>query len=263
VSTNEQLIDLYDAYCQAGSMSPGTRALKRNYLQRFGASHDLQTCTAGEIVAWLSHNPTWKPATRRSARSALTTFFTWARKMGHRTDDPAADTMSVRVPPGAPKPCPESVLEHALASADPRTRVALLLGAYAGLRRAEIAGLHADMIDLEAMTLRITGKGGRTRVVPLAEALVEPLTEAKAKGGYLFPNGDKPVTPTTLGRMVKPYLGPGLSTHTLRHRFATRVYAGSRNLRATQELLGHASIATTERYTAVTDTERREAVAGL
>jgi integrase len=263
VSRNDELIALYDAYCQAGSMSPGTRALKRNYLQRFGATHDLLTCTSQEIVEWLSHNPSWKPATRRSARSALTTFFSWARKMGHRDDDPAADTMAVRVPPGAPKPCPESVLEHAIASADPRTRVAILLGAYAGLRRAEIAGLHADMIDLEAMTLRITGKGGRTRVVPIADALVAPLTEAKAKGGYLFPNGGKPVTPTTLGRMVKPYLGPGLSTHTLRHRFATRVYAGSRNLRATQELLGHASIATTERYTAVTDTERREAVAGL
>lgn len=263
MSRNRELVDLYDAYCQAGSMSPGTRALKRNYLERFGATHDLQTCTSGEIVEWLSGNPTWKPATRRSARSALTTFFSWARKMGHREDDPAADTMAVRVPPGAPKPCPESVLEHALTRADERGRLAILLGAYAGLRRAEIAGLHADMIDLEAMTLRITGKGGRTRIVPIAEALVEPMTQAKARGGYLFPNGNKPVTPTTLGRIVKPYLGPGLSTHTLRHRFATRVYAGSRNLRATQELLGHASIATTERYTAVTDTERREAVAGL
>jgi integrase len=263
VSSNAELIALYDAYCQAGSMSVNTRALKRNYLQRFARDHDLQTCTAQEIIEWLSANPAWKPATRRSARSALTTFFSWARKMGHREDDPAADTMAVRVPPGAPKPCPESVLEHALATADPRGRLALLLGAYAGLRRAEIAGLHADMIDLEAMTLRITGKGGRTRIVPIAEALVEPMTEAKARGGYLFPSGASHITPTTLGRIVKPYLGPGLSTHTLRHRFATRVYAGSRNLRATQELLGHASIATTERYTAVTDTERRDAVAGL
>jgi site-specific recombinase XerD len=263
VSSNAHLIDLYDAYLQAGSLSPGTRALKRNYLERFGATHDLQTCTASEIVEWLSANPTWKPSTRRSARSAVKTFFSWARKMGHREDDPAADTMTVRVPPGAPKPCPESVLEHALATADERGRLAILLGAYAGLRRAEIATLHADMVDLEAMTLRVTGKGGRTRIVPIAEALVAPLTEAKARGGYLFPNGSGHITPTTLGRIVKPYLGPGLSTHTLRHRFATRVYAGSRNLRATQELLGHASIATTERYTAVTDTERREAVAGL
>jgi integrase len=263
VSTNDELMSLYDSYCQAGSMSVNTRALKRNYLRRFASEHDLQTCTAQEIIEWLSRNPTWKPATRRSARSALTTFFSWARKMGHRDDDPAADTMAVRVPPGAPKPCPESVLEHAIARADERGRLAILLGAYAGLRRAEIAGLHADMIDVEALTLRITGKGGRTRVVPIADALVAPMTEAKARGGYLFPNGTTHITPTTLGRIVKPYLGPGLSTHTLRHRFATRVYAGSRNLRATQELLGHSSIATTERYTQVTDTERREAVAGL
>lgn len=261
--TNAELLAAYDAYCQAGSMAPSSRKLKQNFLRRFAAEHDVLTCTSQDISEWLGRNPAWKPATRRSARSALTTFYAWLRKMGHRADDPAADTMAVRVPPGAPKPCPEGVLEAALAKADPRTRRALLLGAYAGLRRAEIAGLHADHIDLEALTLRITGKGGRTRVVPIADALVDELTECKQRGGYLFPHRDTHLTPTSIGRMVKPVLGDGLSTHTLRHRFATRVYAGSRNLRATQELLGHASIATTERYTAVTDTERREAVAGL
>lgn len=262
--SNADLIGLYDSYCQAAAMSPNTRKLKGHYLRRFSDDHDLLTCTSQEVIDWLSANPAWKPATRRAARSALTTFFAWARKMGHRADDPAMDTASVRVPMGAPKPCPEQVLEHALATADPRARLAILLGAYAGLRRAEIAGLHANMIDLAAGTLRITGKGGRTRVVPIADALVAELTIAVAKGGYLFPgqhNGH--LSPTSLARLVSPLLGEGYSTHALRHRFATRVFSGSRNLRATQELLGHASIATTERYTAVTDSERREAVGFL
>lgn len=260
IPTDAELLALYDSYCQAAAMSPNTRQLKRHYLRRFSAQHDLRTCTSQDLIDWLSASTTWKPATRRAARSALTTFFAWARKMGHRPDDPAEDTAAVRVPMGAPKPCPEQILAQALDKADPRARLALLLGAYAGLRRAEIAGLHASMIDLEARTLRITGKGGRTRVVPVADALVPELTIAVARGGYLFPNGDGHLSPTTLGRLVSPLLGPGYSTHALRHRFATRIYQGTHDLRATQELLGHSSIATTQRYTAVSDEDRRAAV---
>jgi integrase len=262
--TDHDLLALYDSYCQAAAMSVNTRGLKQHYLRRFIAQYEVRTCTSQEIIDWLSANPAWKPATRRAARSALTTFYGWLRKMGHRLDDPAADTASVRVPMGAPKPCPEQVLAQAIDKADPRARLALLLGAYAGLRRAEIAGLHASMIDLEARTLRITGKGGRTRVVPMADALVEELTIAVARGGYFFPNGrGGSLSPTSLGRLVSPLLGEGYSTHALRHRFATRVYQGTHDLRATQELLGHSSIATTERYTAVSDDQRRAAVGVL
>lgn len=257
------LLDAYDNYCKAASMSPGTRALKQKYLQRFAADHDLMTCTSQDISDWMSDKP-WAPATMRSARSAMTTFFFWARKMGHRPDDPAIDTARVKVPSAAPKPCPESVLARALEQAAPRERLAILLGAYAGLRRAEIAGLHADMIDMESRTIRVKGKGGKLRVVPVADALVEPLTEAVARGGYLFPGqGGHAMSPEHLARLVKAHLGPNLSTHTLRHRFATQVYAKTHNLRAVQGLLGHESIATTERYTAVTDAERRDAVAAL
>jgi integrase len=264
IPTDTDLLALYDSYCQAAAMSVNTRVLKQNYLRRFIAEHDVRTCTSQDMIDWLSANPAWKPATRRAARSALTTFYAWLRKMGHRLDDPAADTASVRVPMGAPKPCPEQVLAQAIDKADPRARLALLLGAYAGLRRAEIAGLHASMIDLEARTLRITGKGGRTRVVPMADALVEELTIAVARGGYFFPNGrGGSLSPTSLGRLVSPLLGEGYSTHALRHRFATRVYQGTHDLRATQELLGHSSIATTERYTAVSDDQRRAAVGVL
>lgn len=262
--TPRELLDAYDGYLRSGGMSEGTRKLRGGYLRRFFAEHDPHTCSTTDLVTWLSAHPEWKPATRSSARSSLTTFFAWMRKMGHRADDPSLDTISVRVPMGPPRPCPESALADALSHATPRGRTAILLGAYAGLRRAEIAGLHADMIDLEAMTLRVTGKGGKTRIVPIASALAHEMTEAKARGGWVFPgpHGDH-LSPTSIGRMVSPLLGSGLTTHTLRHRFATRVFSGSHNLRATQELLGHSSMATTQRYTQVTDEERRKAVAVL
>jgi len=245
-------------------MSPGTLRLKRHYLHRLAKDVDLLSATPEDLASFLGRDPKWKPATRRAARSAFTTFFSWAHKHGYRSDDPSADLKPVRVPLPPPKPVPEAVLKDALDNATPRQRLALLLGAFAGLRRAEIAGLHADHIEADQGQLRITGKGNRTRLIPVHPVLMPYLREAKDRGGYVFPNPQgQPVTPTTIGRIVKPLLGKGLSTHSLRHRFATAVHAGSHDLRAVQDLLGHSSLATTQRYLAVTDEQKLNAVRSL
>jgi site-specific recombinase XerD len=263
VHTNTELIDLYLQWCRAGNVAPSSMTLKRHYLSKFADRCDLNTCTPQDIAEWLSENPTWKPSTRRSARSALTTFFAWARRNGHRAEDPAAETMAIRVPMPPPKPVPESLLSEALANAPDRVRVMLLLGAFAGLRRAEIAGLHADHIDLEVGQLRITGKGSKTRLVPVHPALAPHLEDIKRRGGYAFPSPQGgPLTPTTVGRLVKPYLG-SLSTHSLRHRFASQVHANSHDLNAVRDLLGHSSLATTQRYLQVTDQQKSAAVLSL
>ena len=80
--------------------------------------------------------------------------------------------------------------------------------------------------------------------------------------GWLFPAwpAGGHLSPERVGKLVAAALPAGWTMHKLRHRFATRVYRGSRNLRAVQVLLGHASIATTERYTAVDDDEIRAAM---
>ena len=262
-SFNAELIDQYEQWGRAGNMAEGTRRLKRQYLGKFADEFDLRTCTTQDVSAWLARNAHWSPNTRRAARSALTTFFSWAHKHGHRPDDPAADTMPVRVPLPPPKPVPESLLTDALAKAEGRVKVMLLLGAFAGLRRAEIASLHADNIELETGQLRITGKGNKTRLVPLHPVLLPYLEPAKAKGGWVFPNDrGNHLTPTTVGRLVKPYLG-AMSTHSLRHRFASQVHANSHDLRAVQDLLGHSSLATTQRYLQVTDEQKNAAVLSL
>ena len=122
----------------------------------------------------------------------------------------------------------------------------LLLAASCGLRRAEIAGLHTDM--LSGGRLRVTGKGGRTRMVPVRnEDLVRMLAEWPE--GWLFPGRfGGPVTPDYVGRRLSKLLGRGWSAHSLRHRYASTVYAGSRDVLALQKLLGHSSPETTQRY---------------
>lgn len=260
--TNGELLDLYDEFCRAGGIAESSRQLKRRYLDRFTAEFDALTCSTQDIASWLA-NDNWAASTRRSARSALTTFFAWMRRAGHRLDDPAAETMAVRVPMPPPKPVAESTLREALANAPAHVNLMLLLGAFAGLRRAEIAGLHADHVDLETGMLRITGKGQKTRLIPIHPSLSPHLERLKRDGGWAFPNPHGyHITPTTVGRLVKPYLG-NLSTHSLRHRFATQVHANSHDLRATQELLGHSSLATTQRYLQVTDEAKSAAVLSL
>ena len=133
----------------------------------------------------------------------------------------------------------------------------ILLGAHAGLRRSEIAALHTQ--DYTNGWLHITGKGGHTRCIPAHHELL-PHLEAK-QTGYYFPGrftGHR--SSDNIAKKISRLLGPGRTPHQLRHWFATTVYAQSHNLRAVQELLGHADISTTQRYIGVIDDDLTSAV---
>jgi integrase/recombinase XerC len=113
----------------------------------------------------------------------------------------------------------------------------------------------------------VHGKGGKQRIVPISDDLAEAIrqgaaghTPGSSSHCWLFPDGcGGHLSPQWVGELVKQALPDGYTMHSLRHRFASRAYRGTRNLRAVQTLLGHASIATTERYTAVDDDEARAA----
>lgn len=146
----------------------------------------------------------------------------------------------------------------------------MLLAALAGLRRAEIATLHTSQIG--ATDLLVVGKGGHHRRVPLHPDLAEELRAELARRrrgshgsgwsgrwvtehGYLFPSDRDPgpITPAHMGRIIARVLPEEWTAHSLRHRFATAAYGAQRDLRAVQELLGHAKPETTARYAAVPD----------
>lgn len=138
-----------------------------------------------------------------------------------------------------------------------------------GCRASEVVGLKVADVYLEAAFLKCTGKGSKQRVVPLGRPAVEALRAYLGEGrsqfaesveggsAFVFVNrSGRPITRVALWQIVKKYcrragLPPAVSPHTLRHSFATHVLAGGADLRTVQELLGHASISTTQHYTRV------------
>jgi integrase/recombinase XerC len=137
-------------------------------------------------------------------------------------------------------------------AATPREQLMLRLAAEMGLRRAEVAVIHSRDIfeDMGGHSLTVHGKGGKERDVPLPPGLA---SQIRAEGtGYLFPGDDAGhLSPRWVGKLVTLLLPDELTMHTLRHRFATRAYAVDKDVFVVQELLGHASPATTRRYVLV------------
>lgn len=250
-------IAAYTVTMRAAGRSPGTIRLHRHYL-RHVAQHVRSPwrATTADLTRALAVTH-WSPETRKSARGVVASFYRWGHLAGHVEHDPALRVPSVSVPPGQPRPAPEAVLARALALSSPRVQLMLVLAAFAGLRCAEIAQVHSR--DLVGSTLYVHGKGGKVRTVPI---LRDDLAHAiRRADGYLFPGRvDGHLSPGTVVDLLSEALPDGWTGHTLRHRFATRAYAGTRDLLAVGALLGHSRPETTKRYVLMPDDALRAAV---
>lgn len=217
--------------------------------------------STADLVEWLGQHD-WSPNTRRSYRGTLRAFYAWAVAAGAIEGSPAAALPPVRVPRAIPRPTPEEAYRGALVGADARVRRAILLAGACGLRRGEVARTRREDVtpDLVGWSLHVKGKGGHARLVPLPDDLARELL--RCEPGWLFPSarGGGHLTPHHLGKLVARELPDGFTMHTLRHRCGTVTYAGTRDLRAVQELLGHAKPETTAIYTAVPGSAIRAAV---
>ncbi len=211
---------------------------------------------------------------RDSARSstsrklaALRSFFRWLAREG-LADDPTEAVAAPKVPRLLPVHLAVDDLALLLAAPDPDTALgrrdrALLEVLYsAGLRAAECAGLDWDSLREGLSVARVTGKGSKQRIVPMGPEAMAALKAYRA--GWDLPRRDDAavflnaqgtrLTTRSIGRIVERHLrAAGIAAHatphSLRHSFATHLLEGGADLRAIQEMLGHASIATTQRYT--------------
>ncbi len=204
--------------------------------------------------------------------AAVRTFYRQLTERGELEANPAdlvARPKKDAYLPRVLKPAEVAALLERIPASSPlelRDRALLELAYAAGLRADELVKLDTDSIDPDAEEVRVEGKGGRTRVVPAGEhawrALERYLARARpllagggtAPGGgplFLSKSGRRLSTSDVRRRLARQVRQAGISPHTLRHSFATHLLEGGADLRAIQELLGHASISTTQTYTRV------------
>ncbi|MFN0130060.1 MAG: tyrosine recombinase [Verrucomicrobiales bacterium] len=239
--------------------------------------------TTEQLAAWLGARKRdgLSAASLRLALISWRGFYRFLLGRGMVSADPTADLQSPRATRSLPDTIAVQAVEKLLASIpgreplDWRDRALLELIYASGLRAAETVGARLDELNLDEGFIRVTGKGRKTRVVPVGSAaraaLAEYLTHGRPRlvtkktGGHIFlaAHGG-PLTTQRLWQIVKRRaqlagIEPGLYPHLLRHSFATHLLGGGADLRVIQELLGHADIATTQIYTHV-DQRRLHAV---
>lgn len=213
---------------------------------------------------------TLAPATRKRRISALRSFLKFLKRNGEGPTTDLPDTSGIRKPRHLPKALPFKTLQAILDVPDVSTpqglrdRALLELIYGGGLRISEAVTLDLPSLQLDIATVRVTGKRGKTRYIPLpaetvawlARYLDESRPKLVKKASRLVILADKGkgmLRQTAYDRLERfahlAGVSEHVSPHTLRHSYAVHLLQGGADLRAVQELLGHASIATTQVYT--------------
>jgi integrase len=212
---------------------------------------DARRITASTRYAWLSH---------------LHRFYDWTLRADLGTVDPTARIVRPKLRRRLPRPVATAELKAALVDAQPLHRCWLLLAAYMGLRCQEIAGIRRDdVLEDEGLLRVVKGKGGVERLIPLHPEILDALRALPMpRHGWVFTGvRGGPYSPAHLSHDFNAFLrsaGVSGTAHQLRHWFGTNLYAQTHDIRLTQEMLGHADLATTAIYTAF---DRQGAVAAI
>jgi len=254
--------------------------------RRIRVATDVDAALVRSFLASVSastHGDDGRPYRATSVARTLSTVRSFHRflvREGVTERDPAAGVTQPKLPRSLPRPLSVDEIGRLLEAPDPRTpagardRAILELLYGAGLRISELTGLDVDDIDLEEGSVRVLGKGGKERHVPVGryarEAVggyltrVRPVFASTQSRSALFLNqrGGR-LTRQSCARILGAHARSAgierhVSLHTLRHSFATHLLEGGADVRVVQELLGHASVATTQIYTLVTKEHLRE-----
>ena len=269
----EEFIDL--SWMERG-LAEATLSAYRSDLSRFsrwlsGRGRRLEEVRRLDVLDFLGEHAHWPPRTVARRLSALRRFYQHLEREGRIRNNPCDRVDAPRLGRPLPGVLSEQEVERLLAAPDLETASgvrdrAMLEVLYAtGLRVSELVGLRSEQVNLIQGVLRVVGKGGKERLVPLGEPAVEWL-ERYLRNGRPDILGERPTPalfPTSRGRamtrqafwyLIKRYavragISQGISPHTLRHAFATHLLDHGADLRVVQMLLGHRDISTTQIYT--------------
>jgi len=239
---------------------------------------EMNRKTARRYLAGLTLDG-YAPRTVSRKAAVLRRYFDWARRTGRVTADPTLGLTSPKGPSKLPKVLtdeqvhtlidkPARAGEDTARDARDLAIVELLYGS--GLRVSELCGLRSEHLNLAAGEARIWGKGAKERLVPLSDPACEALrdwmkvhrrdfiTEHTPADVVFLNQRGRAMTPRDVRRVIDRRSVAPTHPHALRHTFATHLLDGGADLRAVQELLGHADIATTQIYTHVSRERLRE-----
>jgi len=217
----------------------------------------------------------WSVGTRATYHGAIRAWSRWLVLTGERSDDPTLIASTPKVPKGRPRPLSDGQLSRLLA-AQRRTRIRdmIALGAYAGLRVSEIAAVRGERVNLDGGVITVTGKGNKTRDIPLHPILLE-IADHHPRRGWWFPSytGNRvssaggPVLGNSVSDSISKAMNRvGLDTltpHCLRHWFATALRATGVDALVLRDLMGHESLTSTAIYTDIPLAQRAAAVRRL
>lgn len=268
---NSEVMGAFAAQQRARRLSPTTvrnrlstlRALEHQIGDLLAATlHDLRVFLGAEHLA---------PGSARAYRAALIAFYTFCVEDGYRDDNPALRLDPISVPKGEPRPFTANQIDRMLNSgAYWRTRVMILLGYYQGFRVETIAAAHGSQFHLDSMTVTVRVKGGMVKTFPMHPVIAElvPIMPDDwwfpARGGRTGHITSSSVTNLiTRAKHRAGITDPRLTPHSLRHSFGTDLVEGGVDIRVVQEMMGHASLSTTEIYTRVSERRKREAHSAL
>lgn len=261
-------------------LSDNTRSAYRSDLLRLqvwlsGRGRSLSSARAQDLWGFLSTQAADGASARTSARrlSAMRHFYRYLLRAGEMTQDPSGDLEAPRLPQALPHSLTERQVELLLETPDTaddrglRDRAMLELLYATGLRVSELVELRLDQVNLRMGVVRVVGKGGRERIVPMGEEArywLERYLERARPGllrgrrlDTLFPTPRRnAITRQAFWSLIQGYarkagIGERVSPHQLRHAFATHLLEHGADLRAVQMLLGHRDVTTTQIYTHV------------
>jgi integrase/recombinase XerD len=233
------------------------------------------------LIVWLGglrrpgkDHPALAPASIMRKLSAVRSFYRWLTREEVIPSDPTANLPAAPIQRKLPEVLPIEEMLRLLAQPDPKTerglrdRALLELAYAAGLRVSELVGLTRGDLNMDLGLVRCVGKGSKERIVPVGRPALEAVkaylaSRRDAAPALFLGNKGQALNRISCWRIVQRYarqagIRERISPHTFRHSFATHLLDGGADLRAIQELLGHASIATTQIYTHVTTDRLRE-----
>lgn len=252
------LIERYLAYLREESCSPNTIDDRRRTLTVLDRElpYGLEAANAEELKGWI-----WRdglsPASRQTYHAAIHSFYVWASEAGHLSFDPSASISRPKVPMRLPRPVSDEVLMLVLANAREPYLTWVKLAAWAGMRCMDIANQLREDITEETIVIR-KSKGAKSRVVPTHPMIWEAVCDLPS--GPLTEHDAEYISTRTVNYFISSMGLKGVSLHRFRHWFGTEIQKRYKDLRVTQELLGHASPATTAGYALVAATQTRAAV---